>query len=67
VAATEADKDWTVSDGSNDLTLTLTDINGDEQIINITAKVGDDIEEVATYINGQTDLVQASVNEKGQL
>ena len=30
-------------------------------------KTGDDIEELATYINGQTDMVKASVNEKGQL
>ncbi|WP_217541091.1 flagellin [Vibrio metschnikovii] len=67
VAATEADKDWTVSDGNNELTLTLNDVNGVEQTINISAKVGDDIEELATYINGQTDMVQASVNEKGQL
>lgn len=67
VAATEADKNWTVSDGNNELTLTLNDVNGVEQTINISAKVGDDIEELATYINGQTDMVQASVNEKGQL
>ncbi|MDA3137964.1 MULTISPECIES: flagellin [Vibrio] len=67
VAATEADKNWTVSDGNNELTMTLNDVNGVEQTINISAKVGDDIEELATYINGQTDLVQASVNEKGQL
>lgn len=33
----------------------------------MNAKEGDDIEEVATYINGQTDMVKASVNEKGQL
>ncbi|MGR3243453.1 flagellin hook IN motif-containing protein, partial [Vibrio vulnificus] len=28
---------------------------------------GDDIEELATYINGQTDLVKASVGEGGKL
>ncbi|NMT17618.1 flagellin, partial [Vibrio parahaemolyticus] len=38
-----------------------------EQEIRIEAKAGDDIEELATYINGQTDKVKASVNEEGQL
>ncbi|TOD39190.1 flagellin hook IN motif-containing protein, partial [Vibrio parahaemolyticus] len=31
------------------------------------AKAGDDIEELATYINGQTDLVKASVDQDGKL
>lgn len=43
------------------------DRDGNAQQINIEAKVGDDIEEVATYINGQTDLVSASVGEDGKL
>lgn len=61
------DKDWVVQDGENDLTIELTDTDGNEQTISIAAKAGDDIEELATYINGQTDLVKASVNENGQL
>ena len=61
------DKDWTVKQGANDLTINLTDKNGDAQTINIKAKDGDDIEELATYINGQTDLVKASVDEDGKL
>ncbi|MBO0150326.1 flagellin hook IN motif-containing protein, partial [Vibrio sp. Vb2424] len=40
---------------------------GQEQEINISAKAGDDIEELATYINGQTDLVKASVDQDGKL
>ncbi|HBC3601024.1 TPA: flagellin, partial [Vibrio parahaemolyticus] len=40
---------------------------GQEQEININAKAGDDIEELATYINGQTDLVKASVDQDGKL
>lgn len=67
VAGFEADKDWTVSGTDNQFTITVNDVNGDEQVINITAKEGDDIEQLATYINGQTDMVQASVNENGQL
>ena len=66
-AANSKDKDWTVQAGANDLTITLTEKDGAEQTINISAKAGDDIEELATYINGQTDMVKASVNEDGQL
>ncbi|MBW3696358.1 flagellin [Vibrio sp. T187] len=61
------DKNWNVQSGSSDLTIALTDTYGNEQEIQINAKAGDDIEELATYINGQQDLVKASVNEDGQL
>ncbi|KHA59939.1 flagellin [Vibrio variabilis] len=67
VAANGQDADWAVQSGANDLTITLTDKFGEEQNIEINAKAGDDIEELATYINGQTDFVKASVNEDGQL
>ncbi|MEF2509523.1 flagellin [Vibrio mimicus] len=67
VAADGKDKDWKVQAGANDITFTLKDIDGNDQTITVNAKEGDDIEEVATYINGQTDMVKASVNEKGQL
>ncbi|KHT45199.1 flagellin [Vibrio sinaloensis] len=67
VAANGQDADWAVQSGANDLTITLTDKFGEEQNIEINAKAGDDIEELATYINGQTDFVKASVDEDGQL
>ncbi|EEY98659.1 flagellin protein FlaD [Vibrio sp. RC586] len=67
VATEGKDKDWKVQAGANDITFTLKDIDGNDQTITVNAKEGDDIEEVATYINGQTDMVKASVNEKGQL
>ncbi|MCS0056642.1 flagellin, partial [Vibrio parahaemolyticus] len=60
-------KDWNVAQGKNDLKISLTDSFGQEQEININAKAGDDIEELATYINGQTDLVKASVDQDGKL
>ncbi|EMD79412.1 flagellin [Vibrio diabolicus E0666] len=60
-------KDWNVAEGKNDLKINLTDSYGQEQEINISAKAGDDIEELATYINGQTDLVKASVDQDGKL
>ncbi|MBD0784979.1 flagellin [Vibrio sp. Y2-5] len=60
-------KDWAVKSGSNDLTITLNDKYEGEKTISINAKSGDDIEELATYINGQTDMVKASVDEDGKL
>ncbi len=57
---------WTAGKDAN-MTITIADKNGEEQSIEINAKAGDDIEEVATYINGQTDKVSASVGEDGKL
>ncbi|EJL7847939.1 flagellin [Vibrio parahaemolyticus] len=59
--------DWTVQNGNNDIVIHYRDNNFEQQEIRIEAKAGDDIEELATYINGQTDKVKASVNEEGQL
>ncbi|MDV5052173.1 flagellin [Vibrio sp. T13N] len=59
--------DWTVQNGNNEIVISYRDNNLEEQEIRIEAKAGDDIEELATYINGQTDKVKASVNEEGQL
>ncbi|MEZ9578592.1 MULTISPECIES: flagellin [unclassified Vibrio] len=61
------DKDWNVQSGSNDLKMSFTDNFGQAQEIDISAKAGDDIEELATYINGQQDSVKASVTEDGKL
>jgi flagellin len=62
-----ADKSWTVKQGQDDFTMHLSGGRGPDKMIHIQAKAGDDIEELATYINGQTDEVSASVNEHGQL
>ena len=59
--------DWTVQNGNSEIVISYRDNNFEEQEIRIEAKAGDDIEELATYINGQTDKVKASVNEEGQL
>lgn len=67
IAAGKADSNWQVAQGNNKLVMQYTNAQGKQETINITAKVGDDIEELATYINGQTDKVSASVNEEGQL
>lgn len=67
VAQGRADSDWQVKENANDLTMSFINRSGETEKIQINAKAGDDIEELATYINGQTDKVTASVNEKGQL
>ncbi|HGV9305103.1 TPA: flagellin [Vibrio fluvialis] len=67
VAAGKADSQWLVGQGRNQLTISYVNAQGEDEQIHIHAKQGDDIEQLATYINGQTDKVSASVNEKGQL
>ena len=67
VANGMADKSWAVSSGNTKFNMSFTDRFGQSQSISINAKAGDDIEQLATYINGQTDQVSASVNEDGQL
>ncbi|MDW6001526.1 flagellin [Vibrio mangrovi] len=67
VAENGQNKDWSVQAGQNDLQINLVDKDGQEQTIAISAKAGDDIEELATYINGQTDVVNASVDQDGKL
>ncbi|MGF1695881.1 flagellin [Vibrio lamellibrachiae] len=67
LAAGKADSNWQVSQGSQTLSMQYTDAIGDLQTIQIDAKTGDDIEQLATYINGQTNAVSASVNDEGQL
>ncbi|EJB8417845.1 flagellin [Vibrio vulnificus] len=67
IANERARSDWQVKEGANALSMSFTNRFGETEMIQINAKVGDDIEELATYINGQTDKVTASVNEEGQL
>ncbi|MFS1903653.1 flagellin [Vibrio lentus] len=67
VANGKASDSWEVKSNQNDMAMSFTDRFGQPQEITINAKAGDDIEELATYINGQTDLVSASVNDDGQL
>ncbi|MGF1762809.1 flagellin [Aliivibrio kagoshimensis] len=61
------DKDWAINAENANLTIAFVDKDGTEQELTINAKQGDDIEQVATYINGQTRLINASVSEKGEL
>lgn len=59
--------EWNVETGKNDLKLEFTMKKGEAVSININAKAGDDIEELATYINGQSDKISASVGDEGKL
>ena len=66
--AEEVDKEeWRVSADSGELTMSFTDNFGKATDIEINAKAGDDIEELATYINGQQELLKASVSGSGEL
>lgn len=66
--ATEGKADgWAVQSGKNDLVISYTDKQGEAKEVKVDAKVGNDLEELATYINGQNDDIKASVGEEGKL
>ncbi|GLR74926.1 flagellin [Aliivibrio sifiae] len=66
-AETGLGADWSVNAEKSELTVSFLNKAGEEKELTINAKAGDDIEQVATYINGQTDSINASVSEKGEL
>lgn len=66
-AETKLGSGWTVNTENSELTVSFLNKAGEEQELTINAKSGDDIEQVATYINGQTDSINASVSENGEL
>ncbi|KAB0458964.1 MULTISPECIES: flagellin [Vibrio] len=61
------DKNWEVPAQARDLKFEFKTKAGEDIILDINTKAGDDIEELATYINGQSDLVNASVTDEGRL
>ncbi len=67
VAQNGKDIDWMVTDSSNELEIQFQDVADQSVNLGIVAKSGDNIEELATYINGKTNEITASVNENGQL
>ncbi|MCR9389956.1 flagellin [Vibrio alginolyticus] len=60
------DASWTVGEKTG-FKMSYTNKQGEEKELSISAKQGDDIEQLATYINGQNDDVKASVGEDGKL
>ncbi|MDK9739253.1 flagellin [Vibrio sp. D404a] len=61
------DKNWGVPADARDLKLEFVTKSGEEVKLELMTKSGDDIEELATYINGQSDLINASVTDDGRL
>ncbi|MGF1911073.1 flagellin [Vibrio kasasachensis] len=59
--------EWRVDAAVSDIKLDYTDVDGEAKSLTINAKAGDDIEQLATYINGQSDDVKASVGEGGKM
>ncbi|HCE1988207.1 TPA: flagellin [Vibrio parahaemolyticus] len=61
------DKDWRVTRDNQQFEFEYQDNEGQAQSKALTLKVGDNLEEVATYINAQRSVVDASVTQDHQL
>ncbi|GAK23535.1 LOW QUALITY PROTEIN: flagellin protein FlaE [Vibrio sp. JCM 19052] len=61
------DKDWRVTKDNQTLKFEYQDSKGQTQTESIGSKLGDRIEQVATYINAQQSIVSASVTENDEL
>ncbi|PMH40986.1 flagellin [Vibrio sp. 10N.286.49.B3] len=61
------DINWQVPESGNDLKFDFQTQDGELVSIDLTLKSGDDIEQVATYLNGQSDMISASVGDNGEL
>ncbi|EJO2025375.1 flagellin [Vibrio parahaemolyticus] len=61
------DKDWRVTRDTQQFAFEYQDNEGQTQSKALTLKVGDNLEEVATYINAQQSVVDASVTQDHQL
>lgn len=61
------DKDWRVTRDNQQFAFEYQDDEGQTQSKALTLKVGDSLEEVATYINAQQSVVDASVTQDHQL
>lgn len=60
--------DWRVDSSNNQLEIELlTDLSGGTKSYSLSLKAGDDIEQVATYINGQVPEISASIDQNGHL
>ncbi|MBM4969820.1 flagellin [Vibrio parahaemolyticus] len=61
------DKDWRVTRDNQQFAFEFQDNEGQTQSKALALKVGDSLEEVATYINAQQSVVDASVTQDHQL
>ncbi|MFA0415359.1 flagellin [Vibrio renipiscarius] len=73
IAANGKDSEWGVpelgagGEENNSFSIAFKTRDGESVNIPITAQPGDDIEELATFINGQSPKVNASVDQDGKL
>ena len=66
VSTNKATPDATL-DADTSIELKVTDADGKASAVKVDLVKGDDIEEIATRINGQNDQINASVSEDGEL
>lgn len=67
IANESVDENWQVPKSHLSLNVKYDDVSGEKQNQQIRLKAGDSINEVATYINSQQDIVSASVTEDRKL
>lgn len=67
LASESVDDDWQVDKKSAQLRFQYRDAEGENQSIDIALRLGSGIEDVATYINSQQNVVEASVTEDRRL
>lgn len=67
IANESVDESWQVPKRNLSLNVKYDDVSGEKQNQQIRLKAGDSINEVATYINSQQDIVNASVTEDRKL
>ncbi|MEZ8103802.1 flagellin [Vibrio cortegadensis] len=67
IANESVDETWQVPKSNLSLNVKYGDVSGEKQNQQIRLKAGDSINEVATYINSQQDIVDASVTEDRKL
>ncbi|MDN3613549.1 flagellin [Vibrio gallaecicus] len=66
-ASDSTDENWSVTENENELKFDYNDRQGKSEQLDIRLKTGDDVHQVASYINGQQDVMKASVTEDFEL
>jgi flagellin len=67
IAENGVGNEWKVTQQNRKLMIAVEGPQGQPQQFQFDLALGDDIEQVATYINGKSDLFNASVDEDGRL
>lgn len=61
------DENWSVPTGKNELRVDYIDSQGKSEKLEVELKPGDDVHQVASYINGQQEVIKASITEDFEL